>query len=158
MTAQFNPYKPDDKVFTKVKGEDVEGIVRLIYNNEVQVRTPDGLLRWRTVDTVRSATATESAPSSGAATATPADPWTPSNPSEGEVSGASVPSTIAAGLADTSTSPESEATAVEAEPDTQVVPHTAAGTEMVEASQPKMVGGCGTADDVAEQRRKRRRR
>ena len=47
-----NSFKPDDKVITRQQGIDVEAIVRLIYNDEVQVRTPDGVLRWRTAKTV----------------------------------------------------------------------------------------------------------
>jgi hypothetical protein len=47
-----NPFKPDDKVITKVKGIEVEAVVRLVWNNEVQVRLPDGPLVWRTVKTV----------------------------------------------------------------------------------------------------------
>ena len=47
-----NPFKPDDKVITKQQGVEVEAVVRLIYNDEVQVRTPDGVLRWRTAKTV----------------------------------------------------------------------------------------------------------
>ncbi|RYD71119.1 MAG: hypothetical protein EOP84_25465, partial [Verrucomicrobiaceae bacterium] len=48
----MNPFKPDDKVITKQQGIDVEAVVRAIYNDEVQVRTPDGVLRWRTAKTV----------------------------------------------------------------------------------------------------------
>jgi hypothetical protein len=47
-----NPFKPDDKVRIKVKGADVEATVRLVWNDEVQVRTADKALLWRTVKTV----------------------------------------------------------------------------------------------------------
>ncbi len=47
-----NPFKPDDKVITKQQGKEIVAVVRLIYNDEVQVRTPDGVLRWRTAKTV----------------------------------------------------------------------------------------------------------
>ena len=48
-----NPFKPDDKVRITVKGADVEATVRLVWNDEVQVRTPDKTLLWRAVKTVR---------------------------------------------------------------------------------------------------------
>jgi hypothetical protein len=47
-----NPFKVGDKVITKVRGVEVEGIVTKLWQNEVQVRTPDNELRWRTVYTV----------------------------------------------------------------------------------------------------------
>ena len=46
-----NPFKPDQKVVTKVKGADVEATVAQVFNNEVQV-TADGKLLWRTMHTV----------------------------------------------------------------------------------------------------------
>src|SRR5690348_3392845 len=62
-----NPFKADQKVTTKIKGVEVEAVVRLTWQNEVQVRTADGKLLWRTVKTVRPvptpATACEPAPS-----------------------------------------------------------------------------------------------
>lgn len=52
----MNPFAPGDKVITKHKGAEVEATVRLVWNDEVQVRTqPDNVLRWRTVKTVRPA-------------------------------------------------------------------------------------------------------
>ena len=53
--AAVNPYKKGDKVRTKLggKGEDVEAEVTAVWKDEVQVKTPDGELRWRTVRTVR---------------------------------------------------------------------------------------------------------
>lgn len=47
-----NPFKVGDKVLTKVRGSEVEGIVTKLWQNEVQVRTPDNELRWRSVYTV----------------------------------------------------------------------------------------------------------
>ena len=48
-----NPYKKGDKVKTKSKGEDVEAEVTAVFKDEVQVKTPDGERRWRTIRTVR---------------------------------------------------------------------------------------------------------
>jgi hypothetical protein len=47
-----NPFKVGDKVVTKVQGGEVEAVVTKLWQNEVQVRTPDNELRWRTVYTV----------------------------------------------------------------------------------------------------------
>lgn len=49
-----NPYRKGDKVRTKLggKGDEVEAEVTAAFKDEVQVRTPDGELRWRTVRTV----------------------------------------------------------------------------------------------------------
>ena len=47
-----NPYLKGDKVTTKCKGADVEAEVTAVFRDEVQVRTPDGELRWRTIRTV----------------------------------------------------------------------------------------------------------
>ena len=47
-----NPFKVDDKVITKVRGAEVEAVVTKLWQNEVQVRTPDNELRWRTIYTV----------------------------------------------------------------------------------------------------------
>jgi hypothetical protein len=56
-----NPFKPDDKVLTLRKGIEIEATVRTTWNHEVQVRTADGDLLWRTQKTVRSVTPTETA-------------------------------------------------------------------------------------------------
>ena len=48
-----NPYQKGDKVTTACKGAEVEAEVTAVYKDEVQVRTPDGELRWRTVRTVQ---------------------------------------------------------------------------------------------------------
>ena len=50
-----NPYRKGDKVKTKVggKGEEIEAEVTAVFKDEVQVRTPDGELRWRTARTVK---------------------------------------------------------------------------------------------------------
>ena len=47
-----NPFKAGDKVLTKVKGQPVEALVNQVWNDEVQVRTADKALLWRTVRTV----------------------------------------------------------------------------------------------------------
>lgn len=56
MSEPINPYKPDDKVFIKIKGSEVEATVRLVWKDEVQVRVTGGGLLWRTVRTVKSVT------------------------------------------------------------------------------------------------------
>lgn len=48
-----NPYQKGDKVRTACKGVDVEAEVTAVFEDKVQVRTPDGELRWRTIRTVR---------------------------------------------------------------------------------------------------------
>lgn len=47
-----NPFQPNEKVITKFKGEEVEATVVQTWNKEVQVKTADGVLRWRTAKTV----------------------------------------------------------------------------------------------------------
>jgi hypothetical protein len=47
-----NPFKIGEKVRTKVDGNEVDAIVTALFQNEVQVRTPDNELRWRTMYTV----------------------------------------------------------------------------------------------------------
>ena len=47
-----NPYKPNEIVMTKVKGAAVTATVVQVFNNEVQVKTLDGKLLWRTIHTV----------------------------------------------------------------------------------------------------------
>jgi hypothetical protein len=47
-----NPFKVGDKIITKVRGAEVEAVVTKLWQNEVQVRTPDDELRWRSVYTV----------------------------------------------------------------------------------------------------------
>lgn len=47
-----NPFKPSDKVLTKVKGADAEGVVTQVFNDEVQIKTTGGKLLWRTMHTV----------------------------------------------------------------------------------------------------------
>jgi integrase len=51
--AAVNPYKKGDKVKTACKGEQVEAEVIAVYKDEVQVKTPDGERRWRTMRTVQ---------------------------------------------------------------------------------------------------------
>ena len=47
-----NPYRADDAVITMVKGKKIEALVIQTWNNEVQVKTVDGDLLWRTMYTV----------------------------------------------------------------------------------------------------------
>jgi len=47
-----NPYKSGDSVLIKIKGQQVEATVNQVWNEEVQVRTADKKLIWRTVKTV----------------------------------------------------------------------------------------------------------
>ena len=47
-----NPFKVGDKVVTKVQGSEVEAVVTKLWQNELQVRTPDKELRWRSMYTV----------------------------------------------------------------------------------------------------------
>lgn len=75
-----NPYKKGDKVITKYKGSPMEVEVIQVWNEEVQVRTADGMLRWRTVKTVKAVDAASApvptAPTPSApvmVTTTPAD-------------------------------------------------------------------------------------
>lgn len=51
--AAVNPYHKGDRVTTTCKGAEVEAEVTAVFKDEVQVRTPDGELRWRTVRTVQ---------------------------------------------------------------------------------------------------------
>ncbi len=54
-----NPYQKGDKVTTACKGKEVEAEVTVVFKDEVQVRTPDGELRWRTVRTVAAIPSTQ---------------------------------------------------------------------------------------------------
>ena len=47
-----NPFKVGDKVLTKVQGAEVEAVVTKLWQNELQVRTPDKERRRRTMYTV----------------------------------------------------------------------------------------------------------
>jgi hypothetical protein len=47
-----NPFKAGDIVLTKLKGKEVQAAVSKIWKNEVQVKTADGELLWRTMYTV----------------------------------------------------------------------------------------------------------
>jgi hypothetical protein len=47
-----NPFKPHDTVLTQIKGAEAEVTVRQIWKREVQVKTADGTLLWRTMHTV----------------------------------------------------------------------------------------------------------
>ena len=62
--AAVNPHAKGDKVTTKLggKGKDVEAEVVAVWKDEVQVKTPDGELRWRTIRTVRPAVASITPP------------------------------------------------------------------------------------------------
>jgi hypothetical protein len=47
-----NPFKIGEKVLTKVAKNEVEAVVTKLWQNEVQVRTSDNEIRWRTMYTV----------------------------------------------------------------------------------------------------------
>jgi hypothetical protein len=47
-----NPFKTGDIVLTKLKGKEVQAAVSKIWKNEVQVKTAEGELLWRTMYTV----------------------------------------------------------------------------------------------------------
>jgi len=47
-----NPFKIGEKVLTKVAGNEVDAVVTKLWQNEVQVRTADNEIRWRTMYTV----------------------------------------------------------------------------------------------------------
>jgi len=47
-----NPFKTGDMVLTKLKGKEVQAAVSKIWKNEVQVKTAEGDLLWRTMYTV----------------------------------------------------------------------------------------------------------
>ena len=57
--SMTNPFKQGDKVLTLRKGIEIEATVRTTWNHEVQVRTADGDLLWRTMKTIRSLPALE---------------------------------------------------------------------------------------------------
>ena len=62
--ATVNPYTKGHKVRTKLggKGNEVQAEVVAVYKDEVQVRTPDGELRWRTIRTVEPTEVVQVAP------------------------------------------------------------------------------------------------
>jgi hypothetical protein len=47
-----NPFKTGDIVLTKLKGKEIQAAVSKIWQNEVQVKTTEGELLWRTMYTV----------------------------------------------------------------------------------------------------------
>ena len=47
-----NPFKTGDIVLTKLKGKEIQAAVSQIWKNEVQVKTAEGELLWRTMYTV----------------------------------------------------------------------------------------------------------
>jgi hypothetical protein len=47
-----NPFKTGDIVLTKLKGKEIQAAVSKIWKNEVQVKTAEGELLWRTMYTV----------------------------------------------------------------------------------------------------------
>jgi hypothetical protein len=47
-----NPFKTGDIVLTKLKGKEIQAAVSKIWKNEVQVKTTEGDLLWRTMYTV----------------------------------------------------------------------------------------------------------
>jgi hypothetical protein len=47
-----NPFKTGDIVLTKLKGKEIQAAVSKIWKNEVQVKTTEGELLWRSMYTV----------------------------------------------------------------------------------------------------------
>jgi hypothetical protein len=47
-----NPFKTGDIVLTKLKGKEIQAAISKIWKNEVQVKTTEGELLWRTMYTV----------------------------------------------------------------------------------------------------------
>jgi hypothetical protein len=47
-----NPFKTGDIVLTKLKGKEIQAAVSKFWKNEVQVKTTEGELLWRTMYTV----------------------------------------------------------------------------------------------------------
>ncbi len=47
-----NPFKDGEAVLTKIKSKEVQATVTKTWKNEVEVRTADGALLWRTIYTV----------------------------------------------------------------------------------------------------------
>ena len=143
-----NPFKPDDKVFTKVKGNDVEATVRLVWQNEVQVRLSDGTLVWRTMKTVRpvedTAQSEKSKPPTGAeSTVAPVE----EGPAEGIASASPEP-------------PPSEETTVanhRTATDTQVEPAPSSTATNPLVPDQSQLQSCGVPQATVEARRKRNR-
>lgn len=52
FSCMENPFKKDDAVLTKVKQREVQATITKVWKNEVQVKTADGDLLWRTMYTV----------------------------------------------------------------------------------------------------------
>ena len=53
FSSMENPFKVGDAVLTVVKKSEVNAMVKQVWNREVQVKTADGKLLWRTMHTVR---------------------------------------------------------------------------------------------------------
>ena len=52
FSSMENPFKAGDVVLTAIKKSEVEVTVKQVWNREVQVKTADGKLLWRTMKTV----------------------------------------------------------------------------------------------------------
>ncbi len=151
-----NPYKPEDKVLTKIKGTEVEAVVRLVWNDEVQVRAPHGLI-WRTAKTVRPLTS-EAAPPA-------AEPVLP------QVSGEVQPGASASEPVPSPSGPPAQAVASEPSPEpppaevttpdlSAATPDTQSGVEQTAPAstpEPARVIACGI-EPVAKKPRKRHRK
>jgi hypothetical protein len=147
-----NPFKPGDRVHIKVKGTDVVAEVRLVWIDEVQVRTDAKTLLWRTVKTVWPFGAVPQAPpdasaeGKGAAAVVEAaagdEPPTPASPVDGAggEQGSSDP------VASTQVPPSDPATSTAALP--QPEPPQAGSN----------ITSCGAGDAPVVKRKSRRRK
>lgn len=145
-----NQFKPDDKVLTKHKGVEVEATVRLVWNGEVQVRTPDGVLRWRTVKTVWPASAPAAVSKPGIQLPGEAVAATPSGGAE------SVVQPDEATPAPSNVDHTAPVPAADVQPPTQAVQDDTQGVATV---QPKLdVVPCGAADEQPKSKRSRKSR
>jgi len=149
----MNPFKPDDKVRIKIKGAEVEATVRLVWNDEVQVRIADKTLLWRTVKTVRPLET--AAPASVEHTQTAPPPAEP---------GASTPvqnnseMTPAGSVSTASVVPQNESES--APPVLQEPIRTTEGTSTLphaSAAPTPEVSSCGVPETVAERSRAKKK-
>jgi hypothetical protein len=137
LMSETNPYKPDDKVFIKIKGAEVEATVRLVWKDEVQVRVSGGSLLWRTVRTVKSVASpgaeTPAAPVAGT------DPGTETvvSPAIGTDAGTSN-SAQAAPANESGASPEATSVVTSSVTSAESVQPSAGGTEQIACGGPEV--------------------
>ena len=156
-----NPFKPEDKVRTKLKGSEVEATVRAIWNDEVQVRTPDGVLRWRTAKTVWLVVDETVLPSPESVSETTAPAVQPTSaPTEApSVDGPHPEAVVASDPQLQTVEAQAEAMPSTVEPEsTAVTPEPAAVVATVPLPDASAVTPCGVEPMVLPHRKKRRRK